>query len=85
MKFSIVSNLRFLLLIRENDTRTSRKKNAESSFFSFKILIFESSLKRDGRTTYSYESDIIFLIRPSGGPVWFTGVSNCGYMRYHGT
>jgi hypothetical protein len=32
-----------------------------------------------------YESDISFLIRPSGGPVWFTGVSHCGYMRYHGT
>jgi hypothetical protein len=23
-----------------------------------------------------YESDISFLIRPSGGPVWFTGGSN---------
>jgi hypothetical protein len=32
-----------------------------------------------------YEPDIIFLIRPSDGPVWFTGVSHCGYMRYHET
>jgi hypothetical protein len=32
-----------------------------------------------------YESEIIFLIRPSGGPVWFAGVSHCEYMRYHDT
>jgi hypothetical protein len=52
-----------------------------------------SQIKRDG-TSYdflgvvdhaNYESDIRFLIRPSGGPRCFTGVSHCGYMRYHGT
>jgi hypothetical protein len=32
-----------------------------------------------------YESDISFLIRPSGGPVWFTGVPHFGYMRYYKT
>jgi hypothetical protein len=32
-----------------------------------------------------YESDISFLIRPSGGPVWFTGVPHCPCMSYHRT
>jgi hypothetical protein len=52
-----------------------------------------SQIKRDG-TSYDllgvvdhadYESNISFLIRPTGGPVWFTEVSHCGYMRYHET